>query len=200
MKSSFYDWAYRIWAPWDSAGVRTDLIDFLEEWAVTPGDHPRAIDLGCGTGANVTHLAGAGFEACGVDFSPVAIDKARRRAGGAGVQATFVVGDLTSRAIDGVDAPFDLIVDFGTLDDLRGDDRTAMADTITRLSRPGSLFLEYCFFGETKDLPRFSFKGASRYSHIAPGELEDLLGERWDVEMWREYPDWNSATFVLTRR
>lgn len=195
-----YDWLYRFWAPWDKVGVRSDLISFLDAYGVTPSTHPRVIDLGCGTGANVVHLADLGFEAHGVDFSPVAIRKAHERAAAAGTEPTFAIGDLTADSIDGVEGPFDVIIDFGTLDDLRGEQRRAMARTITRLARPGTLFLEYCFFGRTEDLPRISFKGTSRMSHIAPGELEDLFGSGWDVAPFADYPDWKIAVFVLTRR
>ena len=195
-----YDLAYRYWAPWDKVGLRKDLVALLESGRVDPDRYPRVIDLGCGTGANVVHLAGNGYEAWGVDFSEVAIRKARERAAAAGVSARFVIGDLTATSIDGVAGPFDLIIDFGTLDDLRGEDRMAMARTVTRLSRPGSLYLEYCFFGVTEELPRVSFTGTSTMSHIAPGELEELFGPEWDVEPFASYEDWKIAVFLLTRQ
>lgn len=195
-----YDLMYRYWAPWDKVGLRKDLVDLLDSGRVDPDRFPRVVDLGCGTGANVVHLAGLGYDAWGVDFSEVAIRKARERAEAEGVAAEFVIGDLTAASIDGVAGPFDLIVDFGTLDDLRGEDRRAMARSITRLSRRGSLFLEYCFYGVTDELPRFSFKGTSKMSHIAPGELEELFGDGWDVEPFATYEEWKTAAFLLSRR
>lgn len=198
--ASAYNWMYRLWAPWDSVGVRKDLIDLLKAGQVDPERYPRSVDLGCGTGANVVHLASLGFEAWGVDFSDVAIRKAEQRARRSGVDAHFVVGDLTRESIPGLEGQFDFLTDFGTLDDLRGDARRAMASTFTRLARPGAKFLEYCFFGKTEELPRFSFKGTSKYSHIAPGELDELFGEHWEIEDFAEYPDWKTATFLLTRR
>lgn len=196
--SAVYDWMYRHWAPWDSVGVRPDLLEFLDRRQITPQRFPRAIDLGCGTGANVVHLASIGFESWGVDFSQAAIDKARQRADSAGVEAHFVVGDLTGRSIEGVAGPFDLIVDFGTLDDLRGESRLAMASLATSLAGPGARFLEYCFYGDRRDLPWISFSGTSKLSHVAPGELESLFGEHWEVEPFATYP--RIAVFELTRR
>lgn len=195
-----YDWMYRVWAPWDSVGVRQDLIDLLERGDVDPDRYPRSIDLGCGTGANVVHLAAAGFDSWGVDFSEIAIQKARDRAAAAGLGAHFVVGDLTGPSIPGVEGPFDFLIDFGTLDDLRDQRRVTMAETINRLSRPGSKFLEYCFYGETEELPRVSFRGTSKMSHIAPGELEGLFGDHWEIELLAHNHDWKTATFHLTRR
>lgn len=198
--AAVYDWMYRIWAPWDAVGVRTDLIDFLESGGVAPDRYPRVIDLGCGTGANVVHLAGCGFDAWGVDFSAIAIRKANERAARAGVDAHFVVADLTSDSIPGVSGPFDLLIDFGTLDDLRGSDRRAMARTVTRLSRKGSQLLAFCFYGATEELPLISFKGTSRLSHIAPGEMEELFGADWAVETFADHEAYRSRTFLLTRR
>lgn len=200
VKARIYDLLYSIWAPWDRVGIRDDLRSFLDDYQIAPRRYPRAIDLGCGTGANVVYLAQQGFDAVGVDFSRVAIRKAKERAAAADVQPTFVQADLTAPTIRGAEGAFDILIDFGTLDDLRKRDRAAMAATVTRLSRRGSLFLEYCFFGRSEELPRISFKGASRLSHIAPGELEEHFGHDWDVEPYREYPDWKTAVFVLTRR
>ena len=162
-------------------------------------DYPRSVDLGCGTGANVVHLASSGFDSWGVDFSEVALRKARRRAAESGVEPAFVLGDLTAESIDGVEGEFDLLVDFGTLDDLRGDARRAMAGTITRLSRPGSLLLLYCFFGKREELPWIGMT-ASKLSHIEPGEIEELFEVEWEVDLFAEYPKWRTATFLLTRR
>jgi SAM-dependent methyltransferase len=195
-----YDLMYRTYAPWNSDSPRKDLLDLLAGGTVTPERHPRAVDLGCGTGANVIHLSGLGFDALGVDFSKVAIRKALERADGADVPARFVVGDLTAESIPGVDGVFDLLMDFGTLDDLRGSRRAAMARTITRLARPGSLFLELCFYGATEDLPLFSFSGTSKLSHIAPGELDELFGDDWAVDPFAEYPEWRMAAFLLTKK
>lgn len=198
--SRVYDWMYRLWAPWDAVGVRGDLIDLLESGRVDPERYPRTIDLGCGSGANVVHLARLGFDSWGVDFSEIALKKAADRASESGVEPTFVQGDLTAETIPGVDGPFDFIVDFGTLDDLKGESRQAMARTVTRLSRPGTVFLEYCFYGETEELPWISFKGTSKMTHIAPGELETLFGDEWEVEPFSANEEWRVATFLLTRR
>jgi len=196
-----YDAMYRWWVPWDSVGVRADLRALLDSGRVSPVTHPRAIDLGCGTGANVVHLAERGFDAWGVDFSRVAIRSAEARAVDAAVDARFVVGDLTANALPGIEGPYDLLVDFGTLDDLRGRARAAMRDTVERLSRPGSAFLCFCFFGDTAGLPRISFTGPSRMSGtIAPGEMESLFGHAWDVEVVNAYDGEPFATFLLTRR
>jgi SAM-dependent methyltransferase len=199
-RAALYDWMYRFWAPWDAVGVRRDLVNLLETGIVDPESFPRSLDLGCGTGANVVHLASVGFDSWGVDFSEIALQKAARRAFAAGVEATFVQGDLRANMIEGVEGPFDFMIDFGTLDDLRGKAREAMARTVTRLSKPGTVFLEYCFYGETSELPWISFKGTSKLSHIAPGELESLFEDQWEIETFSANEEWRVASFLLTHR
>ena len=59
--------------------------------ALAPG---RALDLACGEGQNAIWLAGRGWRVDGVDYSPVAIAKARARAEREGVDVDFREADL----------------------------------------------------------------------------------------------------------
>jgi ubiquinone/menaquinone biosynthesis C-methylase UbiE len=71
-------------------------------------------DLGCGRGGPGLWLAReAGVSLVGVDFSPVAIDEATRRAALFGVtaKARFVVGDLTSTALPDAQADAAVSID-----------------------------------------------------------------------------------------
>jgi SAM-dependent methyltransferase len=54
----------------------------------------RALDLACGEGRNAVWLAGRGWRVTGVDFSEVAIEKARRLAGAREVEVEWLVADL----------------------------------------------------------------------------------------------------------
>jgi SAM-dependent methyltransferase len=204
VSSRIYDAMYRWWAPWDAVGVRDELRRLLETGEVTPESHPRAIDLGCGTGANVVELATRGFDATGVDFSPVALGKAReraRRAAVPGERCRFLDVDLTAPALPpAVRGPYDLLLDFGTLDDLRPAGRARMAGHIARLARPGAVVLFYCFHGDRAELPRISFRGPSRMAPgLERGEEERLFGEHFEVEPFlRPHP--HIASFLLRRR
>jgi SAM-dependent methyltransferase len=168
-----------------------------------PAGGARAIDLGCGSGANAVFLAESGFDVTGVDFSTVALDKARALAAKRGVsaRARFVAGDLTANGIPGVD-PADLVVDYGTLDDLRGEKRRAMARLIRMLVRPGGAFLLWCFYGSSGRLPLISFNGPSKLSGaIRPGEEATLFDDMFDIERLPEPGvDTPFACFLMTRR
>ena len=56
----------------------------------------RALDLACGEGQNAIWLATLGWRVTGVDYSGVAIAKARGRAERDGVDAEFVCADLVT--------------------------------------------------------------------------------------------------------
>lgn len=87
-----YDLIYRFGAPWEGA-ERTELRALVADGRCAPEtlrrpDAPaaRAIDLGCGAGGVAVELAEAGFEVVGVDFSSVALAKARAAAARRGRQ------------------------------------------------------------------------------------------------------------------
>jgi SAM-dependent methyltransferase len=203
VSSRIYDAMYRWWCPWDEVGVRPELRRLLADGEVSPATHPRAIDLGCGTGANVVELASRGFEVTGVDFSPVALTKARQRARDAGVEdrCRFLEVDLTAPVLAAsVDGPFDLLLDFGTLDDLRPAGRARMADHVARLAGPGAVVLLWCFYGDRSELPRISFHGPSRLAPgLERGEEQRRFGDAFDIEVL-DRPDPHVACFLLRRR
>jgi SAM-dependent methyltransferase len=58
---------------------------------LSPG---QALDLACGEGRNAVWLAERGWQVTGVDFSDVALAKARELAAGRGVEAEWVHADL----------------------------------------------------------------------------------------------------------
>ena len=66
-----------------------------------------ALDVACGEGRNALWLARQGWSVTGVDFSPVAIDKAKAIAGGTDV--AWLVDDVT--AMD-MEEQFDLVMVF----------------------------------------------------------------------------------------
>jgi SAM-dependent methyltransferase len=86
-------------ADWDRRYRGTELV-----WTAQPnrfvveelGELPpgRALDLGSGEGRNAVWLAEGGWQVTAVDFSSVALDKARRLAQARGVTVDWVLADL----------------------------------------------------------------------------------------------------------
>ena len=205
-----YNLMYRFGAPWEGAD-RVELRGLVVDGRCSPETlrrpgtlAARAIDLGCGAGGVSLDLAEAGFAVTGVDFSQVALAKARVAAEQRGLgpeRVTFVVGDLTAGSVPGVTGPFDLLVDYGTLDDLPTAGRMAMARYVTGLARTGSRFFLFAFSGRREDLPRMSFGGPSKaFPGLVPGEVEDLFEHAFRIEVL-EAPTRSRhiATYLLER-
>ena len=172
----FYDFGYRYFrAPWDGGGPRDELVQLVESGRIQPG---RAIDLGSGTGWNCIFLAQHGFQVTGVDFAASAIELGRRRAREAGVEVDFIQDDLTD--IHHVDNSYDLLVDYGTLDDLPPKDRRKYIQNVLPLTHPGSRFLLYCFEWEPRwwERPFYSRMG------LDPGEAEHRFGPYFEIERY----------------
>ena len=194
---SFYEFLYRYFhVPWD-IGPREELVDLIESGQIPPG---RAIDLGCGAGANAIFLAQHGFEVTGVDFAEAAIEKARQRAATAGVQVNFVIDDLLNlRKITG---KFDFLLDYGVLDDLRLPQRERYIQNMLPLTRPGSRYLLWGFEYPMRwwerlvpfyDIPFEEDEISRRFA--SDFEIEKIAGE---VD-WSSWPP-GYAAYLMTRR
>jgi SAM-dependent methyltransferase len=160
--------------PFD-VGPRPELVSLVESGRINAC---RAIDLGSGTASNAIYLAQHGFDVTGVDFSPAAIEMGQARARHAGVEVTFIEDDLTNlRHLTGT---FDLLVDYGTLDDLPPTHRDLYMKNVLPLAHQGSLFLLYCFEWETRWWERLlTFLGTMA---IEPGEAEQRFGPYFRIE------------------
>jgi SAM-dependent methyltransferase len=85
------DWDRRYSAVENLWSAKPNRFLVAEVAELEPG---RALDLACGEGQNAIWLAGLGWQVRGVDYSGVAIAKARARAAREGVEVDFVEADL----------------------------------------------------------------------------------------------------------
>jgi SAM-dependent methyltransferase len=79
-------------APWD-IGRPQRAFARLAESGLLSG---RVLDAGCGTGEHALLAAAHGADAAGIDISPQAIGRARRKAAERGLTARFEVADVLS--------------------------------------------------------------------------------------------------------
>jgi len=169
----FYELIYgRFRAPWD-VGPRTELVDLVDSGRIRPC---KAIDLGSGTASNCVFLAQHGFEVTGVDFAAAAIELGRNRAEEAGVQVDFIQDDLTN--LQHVNGSFDLLVDYGTMDDLKPSQRDLYLQNVLPLTHPSSRFLFYCHEWPPRWWERpFFFNMACE-----PGEIDRRFSPYFEIE------------------
>jgi SAM-dependent methyltransferase len=99
------DWDRRYAAVENLWAAKPNRFLVAEVAELPPG---RALDLACGEGQNAIWLASLGWDVVGVDYSEVAISKARARAERDGVAADFLTADLVSYEPE--PAAFDLVL------------------------------------------------------------------------------------------
>jgi SAM-dependent methyltransferase len=128
--------------PWDSGTPDRHLTGFVEELGATSG---KVLDIGCGTGTNVVWLAQRGFEVVALDLSPTAIEKARARVEGAGVQARLLAADFLADNFPASEAPggpFRLVFDRGCFHVFEeAEERSRFAARVADLLEPEGLWL-----------------------------------------------------------
>ena len=111
--------------------------DLLAKAGVSGG---RLLELGCGRGNVALSFASQGWDVTGVDFSPSAIEWAKRLAAEVGQAATFEVADLRQEW-PFADNSFDVVIDASCLHFFHGVDRGHFLNEARRVLKPGGVFL-----------------------------------------------------------
>ncbi len=132
MKSEAWDARYAeaglVWGPAPNRFVAAETED------LAPG---RALDLACGEGRNAIWLAERGWRVTAIDFSSVAVNRARCLAAERGVTVDFAVGDVLEAPLE--QAAYDLVL-LAYLQ-LPLDERASVLMRAAAAVRPGGLFL-----------------------------------------------------------
>jgi len=131
MDKDFWNDAYR--QEPDHVVVQDHVLD-AELEGLEPG---TALDLGCGSGPNALKLARRGWSVVGVDWAERAIELANQATRDQGLDATFVVGDITEWEPP---RKFDLVISTYALPG--GDDsRRALQTALGALAQGGTLIV-----------------------------------------------------------
>ena len=196
-----YDLWYRFGTPPWVGPARSELVNLVETGVLTPG---RAVDLGCGEGDNAIFLAQHGFDVTAVDSAPSALAKARVKASEAEVEVDFIVDDLTHLRV--VTGTFDVIVDYGTFDDLSPRNRRSYVEQVVPLAKPGAKFLLWCFEWHPQPFERLVL-AVLRFTGIMlrPGEVKHWFAPHFDIERIAGETDLDAwprgwAAYLMTRR
>ena len=130
----YVDGVYR-W--WHLSVPSPELIEAeAEGWL---GETGTALDIGCGLGTEIAHLAGRGWKAVGVDWSGVALGRARQVHGG----VSFVRADVLALPFPA--GVFDVALDRGCFHYLSPARWPDYASEAQRVLRPGGrLLLRAC--------------------------------------------------------
>lgn len=160
--------AGRLW----SGRVNDVVLD--EVPGLTPG---RALDVGCGEGADAIWLARQGWTVTGLDISSVALERAAAAAQEAGVTVEWVCGDLLTHPVPA--AAFDLVsLQYPALPHAPGD--PVLRALIGAVAPGGTLLV----VGHGPPDPDFwRGKGMEPDEYVQVADVTAALGDGWTVEV-----------------
>jgi SAM-dependent methyltransferase len=148
MSAFFYKVVYRLgFTPWERLetfpAARQALAMLDREQVGRQPPYGPALDIGCGTGVWSVRLATRGWQVTGIDLVPKAIDAARTRAAGAGVDVRFIQGDITTMQAAGLGMDYRLLLDFGTVHGLGQEQRMAVGRLVNAVAAEDATLLMY---------------------------------------------------------
>lgn len=135
----------------------------------------RALVVGCGYGDDAGWLAAHGWSVTAFDIAPSAVEVARERFAGAGIE--FVAADLLDPPDEWTSA-FDLVVEIFTLQVLPDEMRPRAFASLRTVLRPGGLLFVHCRLREPEH-PRGDFPWPLTPDEVRSG-LAGLTVERYE--------------------
>ena len=143
---------------------------------LTPG---RALDVGCGEGADAIWLARRGWTVTAIDISEVAVSRAREAGGLAGAVVGWVCGDALQTPFP--PRSFDVVsMQYPALPKAAGD--TAVRGLLGTV-RPGGLLLAVYHDLDDEHREHMKSQGIDPANYVGADDLGRLLGDDFTVEL-----------------
>ena len=168
MDQQLFEQMYQGQAPWDTGRPQPDIIKLAEAGQIGGS----VLDVGCGTGENLLYLAARGHEAWGIDFVPVAIERAKAKAAQRGVSAHLIVGNALE--LNKLGRQFDTVIDCGLFHSFADEERPLFVRGLAQVLQPGGLLHILCFSDEEP--------GTEGPRRIFQQEIRDAFHDGWKVQ------------------
>jgi len=147
-----------------------------EAAGLTPG---RALDVGCGEGADAIWLARSGWTVTAIDISYIAVERAREAAERAEVAVDWVRGDALQAPFPA--RSFDLLsMQYPALPKAAGE---PAARTLLDTVRPGGLLLAVYHDLDDEHREHMKSRGVDPADYVGADDLYRLLGDDFTVEL-----------------
>ncbi len=142
-------------------------------------DPGRALDVGCGEGADAVWLAQRGWTVTAIDVSAVAVDRARRAGEAAGVAVEWISGDVLQTPLPA--RSFDLVsLQYPALPRAAGDAAVrALLDTVV----PGGLLLAVYHDLDDAHRERMQEHGFDPDDYVGVDDLARLTVDDFAIEL-----------------
>lgn len=147
-----------------------------EVGGLTPG---RALDVGCGEGADAIWLAKRGWTVTAVDISSVAIGRAREAADRASAVVEWVTGDVLEISLPA--RSFDLVsLQYPALPNASGEQAVR---TLLETVSAGGLMLAVYHDLDDEHREHMKSRGVDPSDYVGADDLRLLLGDDFTVEL-----------------
>jgi cyclopropane fatty-acyl-phospholipid synthase-like methyltransferase len=168
MEHQQFEQMYQGQAPWDTGRPQPDIIKLAEARLI----RGSVLDVGCGTGENVLHLASRGLECWGLDFVPVVIERAKAKAAVRGIDAHFIVGNALE--LGKLGRLFDTVIDCGLFHTFSDEEQVAFVWSLTAVLGTGGMLYLLCFSDEQP--------GTEGPRRVSQQEIRDTFHDGWNVK------------------
>ena len=158
--------------PWDIGKPQKEFVNVAKRGEIGG----RVLDVGCGTGEHAIYFAQNGHEAWGIDASPRAIVKAKKKAEERNVKVNLLVWDALDLLSLG--KKFDSITDCGLFHTFSDEDRPVFAKSLASALNGGTYHM-LCF---SEKEPK-EWGGPRR---VSQKEIRETFSRDWKVNYIRE--------------
>ena len=168
MNRELFEQMYQGQAPWDTGRPQPAIIRLAEAGQI----RGSILDVGCGTGENILYLAAKGHESWGLDFVPVAIERAKAKAAQRGIDAHFALRNALE--LSKLGRQFDTVIDCGLFHTFIDDERPVFVEGLVEVLRSGGLLYILCFSDEEP--------GTEGPRRVTQQEIRDAFQNGWKVQ------------------
>jgi SAM-dependent methyltransferase len=168
-----YASAEQVWSGLPNTALVAEVV------GLTPG---RALDVGCGEGADAVWLAGHGWDVTALDVSQVALERATRHARDAEIEVRWMRSTLVGAPVQA--GTFDLVS--ALYPALQRTPTNEAEGVLMAAVAPGGVLL--VVHHADVDSEQAKVHGFDPADYVSPADVAALLGQDWQVELDERRP------------